>query len=205
MEFFYFIPAIIVLIYWIVENPIKNIFHLKYASNAVSGDLHNNVTGINSKTNTVPVISLTQKVKAALDSDKLNYVMDEKEGLAWVLLADDDQYFDDRDIFILIQPDVNTITYRIGIINDLSDEDIIPITELCNRLNDRITYGRFVFDYADASVRLIIYYHLLTDSFSRKRHQAYFGALLQYKLEVDQCFVNVKLKKELPIVAVMGK
>lgn len=198
----YLITAIIVVIYWIVERSGS-----RFVSSFTS---INKQTLINDqcsdqKDETESLRSLSEQVKQRLTSTGLKFIMDEDEGMIWVMLANDDQYCDCRDIFISIQPDMNIITYQIGIINDLKDEDIISITELCNRLNDRITYGRFVFDYSDATVRLIIYYHLMADMFDINRHQMYFGALLQYKLDIEECFLKVKLNKELPIVAMMGK
>lgn len=213
MEFFHVIPAIIVLVYWIAEaskGTLFNFFPPAAAGSLTQQSLASTSTqNIQSeKTNIVDIkkqICLTAQVKKSLDSSGLSYVIDDEEGFAWVMLSNDHEFCECRDVFINVQTDVNIITYSLGIIDELKDEDIIPITELCNRLNDRITYGRFVFDYSDASVRLVVYFHLMNDAFSSKRHQMYFGALLQYKIDLEPCFLNVKLNKELPIIAAMGK
>ena len=150
-------------------------------------------------------ILLRRQVLAGLKALGLRFFVTQSGYAVLIILSDNGPFQPGRDVVMRLYPEEQLIRFSACMIDELKDEDLQAMAELCHRLNSDLLVGRFELDYAEGKVYAVMHYHLMDAAFEQHRQNYFLSRLLQYKIDYQPAFHRVKNDKELPFLAALGK
>lgn len=150
-------------------------------------------------------ILLRRQVLAGLKAMGLRFFVTQSGYAVLIILSDSGPFQPGRDVVLRLYPEDQVISFSACMIDELKDEDLQAMAELCHRLNRDLLVGRFELDYAEGKVYAVIHYHLFNAKFEQHLQNYFLSRLLQYKIDYQPAFHRVKNDKELPFLAALVK